>query len=249
MIAYALIPARSGSKGLPDKNVKALGGHPLLAHACAFARKPGTGLANVFCSTDSQLYADIAMQYGALVPCLRSDYASSDTAMEEAILQDIAKRWPRRGIVMPDVWVWLKPTSPFRDVGSLARALAILDAQPTVSAVRIVTKADARLITADDYGMSRPWPAPWPTGRPKIRRTEMPPVYQPYNLEVFRHSNLKTYGGDFIGPFCKIVEAPAITGLDINDADDFEVCQALVQSDSDYVRAFTHLPRVITREA
>ena len=87
MIIYAIIPARSGSKGLADKNIKQIGGKPLLAHSIEFAIK--LNVDRVFCSTDSAIYAEIAKKYGAEVPFLRSTEASSSTAMEQDILKDL----------------------------------------------------------------------------------------------------------------------------------------------------------------
>ena len=119
MKAYAFVPARSGSKGLPDKNIRPIGGHPLLAYAIAFGLK--LGVDRVIVSTDSPAYAEIAERYGGFCPGLRSAEASTDTAMEEEIIADLAEKLPARGIDMPDVWIRLKPTNPFRKVDSVHR--------------------------------------------------------------------------------------------------------------------------------
>jgi len=60
--------------------------------------------------------------------------------MEEDILADLAKALPARGIPLPDIWVWLKPTCPFRDPAAVEQALALLAAQPDLDAVRIVSE-------------------------------------------------------------------------------------------------------------
>ena len=117
MRVYALIPARSGSKGAPDKNVREIAGHPLVAYSIAFAKK--IKFERIIVSTDSPKYQNIAVRYGADCPYLRGSKASNDTAMEEDILADLAANLPRFGIDMPDVWVRLKPTSPFRSVRSV----------------------------------------------------------------------------------------------------------------------------------
>ena len=65
----ALIPARSGSKRLPDKNIKLLGGHPLIAYSIQAAIKSKL-FDKVVCATDSKKYAEIAIKYGAEVPIL-----------------------------------------------------------------------------------------------------------------------------------------------------------------------------------
>ncbi len=62
--SVALIPARSGSKRVPDKNIKVLNGHPLLAYTIRAAVESGVFDA-VICATDSEKYADIARYYGA----------------------------------------------------------------------------------------------------------------------------------------------------------------------------------------
>ena len=72
MRSIAIIPARSGSKGLPDKNIKPLNGKPLLAYSIEAALASGMFDA-VHVSTDSERYADIARQYGADEPFLRRD--------------------------------------------------------------------------------------------------------------------------------------------------------------------------------
>ena len=65
----AIIPARSGSKGVPDKNIKLLGRYPLIAYSIAAAKL--AGIPRVIVSTDSEQYAGFAKRYGAEVPFLR----------------------------------------------------------------------------------------------------------------------------------------------------------------------------------
>src|SRR5690349_10946968 len=109
MKVYALIPARSGSKGLPHKNVRVIDGHPLIAYSIAFARK--LAIDRVIVSTDSEDYRAIASRYGAECPYLRGPAASSDTANWQDILADLAANLPPRAIPLPDVWITLKPVN------------------------------------------------------------------------------------------------------------------------------------------
>ena len=82
----AFIPARSGSKGLKDKNIKQFCGKPLMAYTIEAAKESGL-FSEVFVSTDSEQYANIARQYGADVPFLRSEALASDTAStDDAVL-------------------------------------------------------------------------------------------------------------------------------------------------------------------
>ena len=72
----AIIPARSGSKGLKDKNIRLLNEKPLLAYSVEAALESGV-FDEVMVSTDSEKYAEIAKEYGASVPFLRSAELSS----------------------------------------------------------------------------------------------------------------------------------------------------------------------------
>lgn len=108
----AVIPARSGSKGLKDKNIKALLGKPLLAYSIEAAEKSGL-FDEIFVSTDSELYAKIAREWGASVPFLRSRELSTDTAsswdvMKETLIKfrDVGKEFATAAL--------LQPTSPLR---------------------------------------------------------------------------------------------------------------------------------------
>jgi len=228
MRAYALIPARSGSKGLPDKNILPIAGHPLLAWSIAFARK--IPVERVLLSTDSERYAAIGRRYGAEVPALRGAAASSDTAMEESILADLAATLPGLGLPLPDVWVWLKPTCPFRDPAAVAQALGVLRERPEVDSVRIVSEADARLHRINAEGSLEPLLPSWDPARSKMRRSEFPKVYQPFNLEVFRHQGWVERGSLFMGHRIHPIVLPRITGLDVDDRDGFELIRALIEA-------------------
>lgn len=226
--AYALIPARSGSKGLPDKNILPVDGHPLLAYSVAFAR--AIPVERILLSTDSERYADIGRRYGAEVPGLRGAAASHDTAMEEDILADLAESLPARGIPLPDLWVWLKPTCPFRDPAAVTAALGLLSDRPDLDAVRIVSEADARLHVINAEGFLEPLLPGWDPARSKMRRSEFPKVYQPFNLEVFRHQGWVERGSLFIGRRVAPIVLPRITGLDVDDRDSFEIIKALIEA-------------------
>jgi CMP-N-acetylneuraminic acid synthetase len=228
MRAYALIPARSGSKGLPDKNILPIDGHPLLAYSAAFAGR--IPVERVLLSTDSPRYAEIGRAYGAECPVLRGAVASGDTAMEEDILADLDAALPAAGIELPDLWVWLKPTCPFRDPAAVAEALSLLRDRPDLDSVRLVSEADARLHRVNAEGFLEPLLPIWDPARSKMRRSEFPRVFQPFNLEVFRHEGWRARGALFMGRRIHPIVLPRITGLDVDDADGFEIIRALIES-------------------
>ena len=85
----ALIPARSGSKGVKDKNIKKLSGHTLLEWSVNVAKRSSL-IDRVFVSTDSEEYAILAKSYGAEVPFLRPDSISGDTSSDyDFVVHDI----------------------------------------------------------------------------------------------------------------------------------------------------------------
>ena len=90
MKSIAIIPARSCSKGLKDKNIRLLNGKPLLAYSVEAALESGV-FDEVMVSTDSEKYAEIAKEYGASVPFLRSAELSSDTATSKDVILDTLK--------------------------------------------------------------------------------------------------------------------------------------------------------------
>ncbi len=228
MIVYALIPARSGSKGLPDKNILAVDGHPLMAYSIAFARL--LPVDRIIVSTDSEAYRAIALRYGAESPYLRGAQASSDTANQQEIIADLAERLPSLSIPLPDIWINLKPVNPFRSLESVQTALEILSERPDVDSVRIVSEADPRLHYVNQDGFLVPYGTGWDAGLSKMLRSKFPKVYQPYNLEVFRHRVWVERDALFMGERIVPIVAPKITGLDIDDKDTFEIAKALIES-------------------
>ena len=78
----ALIPARSGSKGVSNKNIRPLAGFPLIAYSIKAALKSKL-IDRVIVSTDSEEYAEIAREYGAEVPFLRPSELSGDIATDK----------------------------------------------------------------------------------------------------------------------------------------------------------------------
>jgi CMP-N-acetylneuraminic acid synthetase len=227
MRVYALIPARSGSKGLPNKNVLEIDGHPLMAYSIAFARKVAAD--RILVSTDSEAYRAVALRYGAECPYLRGAKASSDTARQEDILADLAENLPRCSIPMPDLWMFLKPVNPFRSVAAVRDALDLLERRSDVDSVRIVSEADPRLHHVSASGFLEPYGAGWDPRLSKMPREEFPKVYQPYNLEVFRHRCFVERGPLFMGERIVPIVQPKITGFDIDDRDTFDIVKALIE--------------------
>lgn len=118
MKKIAIIPARSGSKGLKDKNIIDLCGKPLIAYTIEAAIQSGV-FSRVIVSTDSEHYAEISRNYGAEV-MMRGVALSNDTATTYMVLEDILKNRLSERI---DYFVLLQPTSPLRNATHIKEAV------------------------------------------------------------------------------------------------------------------------------
>ena len=108
----AVITARSGSKGLKDKNIKMLKDKPLLAYSIEAAKQSGI-FSKIFVSTDSERYAETARKYGADVPFLRSEKIAGDSASSWDAVRESLCRYEDLGQQFDTVCL-LQPTSPLR---------------------------------------------------------------------------------------------------------------------------------------
>lgn len=121
MKIYCLIPARGGSKAIPKKNIKLLGGFPLVAYSIAASRL-SKRIKRTIVSTDSKEIAAIAKKYGAEVPFIRPSEFAQDTSADFPPLRHAAE-WFVKNDTAPDIWVYLRPTTPFREPAVLDRAI------------------------------------------------------------------------------------------------------------------------------
>lgn len=119
----AVIPARSGSKGVKDKNIRDLCGKPLIAYTIEAAIKSGE-FVEVMVSTDSEKYAKIAKQYGAEVPFLRSAVTASDTASSWDMVEEVLNCYRKQGKEF-DTFCLLQPTSPLRTADDICKAYSL----------------------------------------------------------------------------------------------------------------------------
>lgn len=121
----AIIPARSGSKGLKDKNIKELLGKPLLAYSIK-AAIDSKMFDEIMVSTDSEVYAEVAKKWGAKVPFLRSEEMSSDSAGSWDTVREVLSRYKEQQKEFDTVCL-LQPTSPLRTGKDIINAYQIYD--------------------------------------------------------------------------------------------------------------------------
>jgi N-acylneuraminate cytidylyltransferase len=134
----ALIPARAGSKRVPDKNIRVLGKHPLLAYTIAAALESGI-FAAVIVSTDSKRYVDVVKHYGAESPYLRPVEIAGDLSPDIDWVAYTLEQLRTDGRTF-DCFSILRPTSPFRQSSTITRAWQEFLSQSGVDSLRAVEK-------------------------------------------------------------------------------------------------------------
>jgi len=118
----ALIPARSGSKGVPNKNIRHIDGIPLIAYSISAALK-STLVDRVIVSTDSEEYAELAISYGAEAPFIRPKDISGDLATDVEFFKHTINWLQENEGFVPEYFVHLRPTTPFRDPKIIDKAI------------------------------------------------------------------------------------------------------------------------------
>lgn len=133
----AVIPARGGSKSIPRKNIKHLGGIPLIAYSIA-AAKEAQLVDRIIVSTDDEEIAAIARDWGADVPFLRPKNLADDNTTDLPVFQHVVE-WLRQSGEEPELIIQLRPTSPFRPQNCVDEAIKLLLNNKSADSVRGVT--------------------------------------------------------------------------------------------------------------
>jgi CMP-N,N'-diacetyllegionaminic acid synthase len=174
----AIVPARAGSKGLPDKNIKNLGGKPLLAWPIIAALQ-SRYVDNVVLSTDSESYAKIGESYGAATPFLRPDHLASDKASSIDVIIHVLDYLAANNDKY-DYVLLLEPTSPLTEAADIDNAIALLDsaegnATSVIGVSLMETQHPAFSVKRNDEGFIAPLSGSSFQSMP--RRQDLHPVY------------------------------------------------------------------------
>lgn len=230
-----LIPARSGSSGIKNKNIADLNGHPLLAYTIRVALSI-LPKERVWVSTDSPSYADIAEEYGATVPFIRPAHLASDNSSDFEVFQH-ARRFEasQESISRSEYWVHLRPTTPLRRPATVLAGMRTIanhrGAESLRSVEPIIEKPQKWMVLRK--GRLRTL-----TGRRNLDwsnrpRQQFETVYRPNGLvDVIKNSTLER--GNFHGrKSLGFVTNPTI---DIDSAEDLEAARTETEILSEIIR-------------
>lgn len=140
MSVLAVVPARCGSKSVPDKNVASFRGRPLLAHSVEHGLR-ARNVDRVLVSTDSPRYRELALAAGAEVPFLRPAEIAQDLSTDLEVFTHALDWLDAHEGYRPELVVHLRPTAPTRRVADVEEAVALLRAHPEADSVRSVVAA------------------------------------------------------------------------------------------------------------
>jgi len=136
----AIVPARSGSKSVVDKNIRPIDGKPMLSYSIAHA-KQSDYIGRVILSTDSEKYAEIGKEYGAEVPFLRPAEYATDLSLDFDVFYH-ALTWLREHEdYVPELVVQLRPTYPIRKVKDIDNMIERMLADPSIDSMRCIAPA------------------------------------------------------------------------------------------------------------
>lgn len=177
MKALYLIPARGGSKGIHQKNIKLLNGKPLIQYSIEIARKFAND-SDICLSTDSEEIKNVAEGLGLKVPFLRPDYLATDTASSSDVIVHALNFYSEHGKNY-DVVVLLQPTSPLRTVQNVKDCLSLYT--PEYDMVTTVKRSavSAVLCKENKYGFLENV-----IGQNDVRRQDSEKLYE-YNGAVY----------------------------------------------------------------
>jgi len=227
MKAVAFIFARGGSKGLPDKNIRILGGKPLIAwsieHAFAVKR-----IGRVIVSTDSEEIAAVAREYGAEVPFIRPEELARDDSSEWLAWRHALNYLREKTGELPEVMVSIPTTAPLKQIIDIENCL---DEYEKGDADMVITVTDAHRSpyfnmvkrNADGtVGLVNP------SQSAIVRRQDSPVVYDMATIcYVANPEFVMTHNATFEGRV-KAVLVPVERAIDIDTLLDFQITESLL---------------------
>ena len=232
MKTFAFIFARGGSKGVPGKNIRSLGGKSLLVHSIEIAQNIDE-ISRIFVSTDDQDIADVGIKYGAEVINRPTKFAQDNSPEWLAWLH--AVEWLESKGELFDRFVSLPTTSPLRNKGDVIKCLNLLDKQTDIVVTmtdtsrspyfNMVSKEDGyiKLLMESKEGYSR--------------RQDVPKVYDMTTVAYVTRPNFIKSNEKLFDGRVKAVLVPKERAIDIDDEVDFKMAEMLIKEKQGKVNA------------
>lgn len=220
-----LIPARGGSKGIKDKNIKELNGKPLIAYTIE-AAKGSKYIDCIMVSTDSEKIACISREFGAWVPSLRPDELAEDTSRTIDVVIYTKKMLEGMGKEF-GILCLLQPTSPLRDSADIDRAIEIYYNSNCTSVVAVSEVREHPLLirTIDSKGRLETLLNMNST----VRRQDMPKYYR-VNGSIYVNATDEINENTSFNDNVLACVIDAKHGVDIDAIEDFMLAECIIKN-------------------
>ena len=231
MKRIAIITARSGSKGLPDKNIRPLAGIPLIAYTIKAALDSGM-FDTVMVSTDSEEYARISREYGAEVPFLRSEATSGDTAGSWDVVREVLRMYKELGKEFDQICL-LQPTSPLRNAEDIRGAFAFMEEK---KATNVLSSSEAGLAFSQMYILTDSRKTtdairtqPISENFTSRRRQELSKTYRTNGAIYIVDKQIEDPDYKWLGDNCYYYVIPSERAVDIDSLLDFAIAESILK--------------------
>lgn len=226
MKIIGIIPARGGSKGIPNKNIKKLYKKPLIAWSIESALK--SNLDRVIVTTDSPQIAKIAKRYGAEVPLLRPKELAGDFGGIEPVLKHTVEWLEKNEKYKPDAIALLLPTSPLRQPKHINKAIKIFKKKKPDSVISVfeaIANNNPHWILKKNKKGEVVLATEEPLTEIKDRRQELPPYFIRNDLiYLLKPKNLFEKKPNLYGKKVELLEIDNFFDIDINTEEDWRLC-------------------------
>jgi CMP-N-acetylneuraminic acid synthetase len=232
-----VITARGGSKGIPGKNLKLLGGRPLIAYTIDAAQQ-SNALDRLILSTDDTAIAEAARALGCEVPFLRPPELARDDTPHLPVMQHAVEWLAAHDRYHPDLVLILQPTSPLRRAEQVREAVSLAQSSAADSVIGVsavpVHYHPLRTLRVDPAGTATLFVTGEPVRRRDKRRQDLPAVWAMNGaIYIFRRSTLFDPEPSLFGERSAAYVMPHPSGLSIDDPDDWtEVERHLAQANT-----------------
>jgi len=217
----AIIPARGGSKGVPRKNIRQIGGKPLIAYTI-IAAKASNYVDRVILSSDDVEISEVALRHGCDVPFKRASILSTDTATSAGVIMDALVQCPGY-----DYLLLLQPTSPLRtseDIDGCIEACLAHDASACVTVSEVKESPFLMYRLGRDQTMT----PILPSVRLDARRQDLESIYSLNGAVYFAKSDWYFEHKSFLGPSTIAYIMPASRSIDLDTEEDFSLLKMLI---------------------
>jgi CMP-N,N'-diacetyllegionaminic acid synthase len=222
----ALVPARGGSKGVPRKNIRVIGGKPMIAWTIEAARG-SRYIDRLILSSDDQAIIAVAVEYGCEAPFVRPAELASDQADSMSVVRHAIDALPEQF----EYLVLLQPTSPMRRTEDIDGAIerCVRGGAPACVSVCEADKSPFWMLRMDAQGTVQPL---FPAHQIPYRRQDAPVVFALNGAVYVARTEHLRLGGTFLAPGAVGYPMPRERSLDIDTELDLAIVDFLLNRPS-----------------